>query len=198
MKDRINKVTEIACACFPTCFGDFTIHAFRDGEGEEHIALTRGDVKGKERVPVRIHSQCLTGDALGSLRCDCREQLEHSLLFLGRQKNGILVYLRQEGRGIGLGNKIKAYHLQDMGFDTVEANKRLGFDEDLRDYSVAAEILKKLGVCSILLMTNNPAKLEELRKNGIKCERIPLIVKPNRYNSKYLKTKEEKMRHLLS
>jgi len=198
MEPENEHVVELASANFPTRYGDFTIHAFRDRNGKEHLALVRGDIKGEGNVPVRIHSQCLTGDTLGSLRCDCRDQLEYSLTYLGKHEKGVLLYLRQEGRGIGLGNKIKAYHLQDEGLDTVEANRCLGFEEDLRDYSVAAHILKFLGVNSVLLLTNNPAKLTDLEKNGITVAgRIPVIAKPNKYNASYLKTKERKMNHLL-
>jgi GTP cyclohydrolase II len=192
-------VRHIAEAEFPTRFGKFKIHAYKDGSNRNHIALVRcngGD--SKEEVPVRIHSKCLTGDTFCSLRCDCREQLESALSYLGKKGCGILIYLDQEGRGIGLANKIKAYALQDEGLDTVEANKRLGFKEDLRHYSVAAEILKKLKVKSIRLITNNPNKIEEMEKNGIKVVcRIPLVVKPTEYTKKYLRTKKEKMHHLL-
>jgi GTP cyclohydrolase II len=198
MKAENEKVVELASADFPTRFGDFTIHAFRDRKGKEHLALVRGEVAGAECIPVRIHSECLTGDSLGSLRCDCRDQLEFSLTYLGKQEKGILLYLRQEGRGIGLGNKIKAYQLQDAGMDTVEANIHLGFDTDLRDYTVAAHMLKALKVESILLLTNNPAKLDDLKRNGIKIAgRIPVKIRPNKYNAHYLKTKERKMNHLL-
>ena len=198
MKAENENIVELASSNFPTRSGDFRIHAFQDKEGKEHIALVRGNIKGKTRVPVRIHSECLTGDSLGSLRCDCRDQLEYSLNYLGQQETGVLLYLRQEGRGIGLGNKIRAYQLQDSGLDTVEANLHLGFDKDLRDYSIAADILKMLGVDSVLLLTNNPAKVQDLQENGIKIEgRIPVIVKPNKYNAHYLKTKEKKLNHLL-
>jgi GTP cyclohydrolase II len=198
MKPKQKNVIELASANFPTRFGDFTVHAFCDTEKKEHLALVKGDVTGKENVPVRIHSECLTGDSLGSLRCDCREQLEYSLQYIGAQERGVFLYLRQEGRGIGLGNKIKAYQLQDAGLDTVEANIHLGFDEDLRDYTVAAEMLKMLGVGSVVLLTNNPAKLKDLKENGICVTgRVPVIIKPNRYNTEYLKTKEKKLNHLL-
>ncbi|MGD2247306.1 MAG: GTP cyclohydrolase II [Candidatus Methanofastidiosia archaeon] len=193
-----NTVTKLACAAFPTRFGDFVIYAFQDYTGKEHIALVRGEVSGKEGVPVRIHSECLTGDCLGSLRCDCRDQLEYSLKYLGQKEYGILLYMRQEGRGIGLGNKIKAYHLQDNGMDTVEANIHLGFDEDLRDYSTAAHILQVFNVKSVALLTNNPAKVQDLKENGITItKRIPVVVKPNKYNTAYLKTKKKKMNHLI-
>ena len=198
MKAENENAIELASANFPTRFGDFTIYAFKDKKGKEHLALVRGDVAGEDNVPVRIHSECLTGDSLGSLRCDCGDQLEYSLTYLGKQEKGILLYLRQEGRGIGLGNKIKAYQLQDAGLDTVEANIHLGFDKDLRDYTVAADILKALKVKSVLLLTNNPAKVQDLKKNGIEIAgRIPVKVRPNKYNAYYLKTKEKKLNHLL-
>lgn len=198
MKAEHERVVKFASADFPTRFGDFTIHVFQDKKGKEHLALVRGDVAGKESVPVRIHSECLTGDCLGSLRCDCRDQLEYSLTYLGNQEKGVFLYLRQEGRGIGLGNKIKAYQLQDAGLDTVEANLHLGFDEDLRDYTVAADILKMFGVHSVVLLTNNPDKVNDLKENGIEVTgRIPVVVKPNKYNTHYLETKEKKMNHLL-
>lgn len=196
--DTTNEVTKLASAAFPTRFGNFSIYAFQDSKNKEHIALVRGEVSGKENVPVRIHSECLTGDCLGSLRCDCRDQLEYSLKYLGKQKRGILLYMRQEGRGIGLGNKIKAYQLQDKGMDTVEANIHLGFDEDLRDYSTAAQILKVFNVKSVALLTNNPAKVQDLKENGIFItKRIPVVIKPNKYNTEYLNTKKKKMNHLI-
>lgn len=198
MNPENEKVKKLASAVFPTRFGDFVIHAFQDVTGKEHIALVRGDVAGKEKVPVRIHSECLTGDALGSLRCDCRDQLEYSLTYLGTKDTGVLLYMRQEGRGIGLGNKIKAYQLQDAGLDTVEANVHLGFDDDLRDYTTAAEILKMLDVRSVLLLTNNPAKVKDLKENGITIAgRIPVVVEPNKHNTNYLNTKKQKMNHLI-
>jgi GTP cyclohydrolase II len=198
MNPENEKVKKLASAVFPTRFGDFAIHAFQDVSGKEHIALVRGDVAGKEKVPVRIHSECLTGDALGSLRCDCRDQLEYSLTYLGTKDTGVLLYMRQEGRGIGLGNKIKAYQLQDAGLDTVEANVHLGFDDDLRDYTTAAEILKMLDVRSVLLLTNNPAKVKDLKENGITIAgRIPVVVEPNKHNTNYLNTKKQKMNHLI-
>lgn len=189
---------KIAEAFFPTRYGKFTIHAFVDKNGKEHIALTRCEHGKHSAVPVRIHSRCLTGDTLTSLRCDCREQLETALKYLERRRCGMLIYLDQEGRGIGLANKIKAYSLQDKGMDTVEANVHLGFGEDIRDYSAAAEILKRFGIRSVALLTNNPKKIVDLERNGIKVEkRIPLVIKPNRYNRKYLETKKLKMKHFL-
>jgi len=189
---------KVAEAVLPTRYGRFRIHAFKGKDGGEHIALVRCPHGRHGLVPVRIHSKCLTGDTLTSRRCDCRDQLEAALRYLENKKCGIFIYLDQEGRGIGLSNKIKAYALQDKGMDTVEANVHLGFGEDLRDYSVAAEILRYFGVKEVALLTNNPKKIEDVRRHGIKVvKRIPLITKPNRYNRDYIETKRKKMRHLL-
>jgi len=191
-------IEHIAQAKLPTQHGDFTVHAFRDDQGREHLALVRCSHAPHGKVPVRIHSRCLTGDTLTSRRCDCREQLEASMGYLERNKCGILIYLDQEGRGIGLANKIKAYALQDEGMDTVEANVHLGFGEDQRDFKVAAEILRFFKVDDVALLTNNPQKIKELQENGIRVgERIPLMIKPNEHNKDYLLTKREKMHHLL-
>ena len=191
------KTKLVANSILPTRFGTFTIYAFIDSGGKEHVALAKGKIKKKAAVPVRVHSRCLTGDTLASMRCDCRDQLEMAMKYVNRH-GGIIVYLDQEGRGIGLNNKIKAYALQDAGMDTVEANYNLGFEEELRDYCVAAEILKILGVKTIKLLTNNPAKIIDLEHHGVKiAERIPLITKPNRYNRKYMETKRKKMNHLI-
>jgi GTP cyclohydrolase II len=186
-------------ADLPTRFGDFHIVAFwNNRDGKEHAALVRGDVTDAEDVPVRLHSECLTGDGLGSLRCDCRDQLEAALTFLGTQERGILLYMRQEGRGIGFLNKIRAYGLQDYGYDTVEANLALGFGDDEREYSVAAHMLKSLKVRSIQLLTNNPRKLASLSSLGIAVNgRIPLIIPPNPFNEFYLATKAHKSGHML-
>jgi GTP cyclohydrolase II len=188
-----------AIADLPTRFGNFHIVSFwNNADNKEHAALVRGDVTNAEDVPVRLHSECLTGDALGSLRCDCRDQLEAALRALGEMEQGILLYLRQEGRGIGFTNKIRAYGLQDYGLDTVEANLALGFRDDERDYAVAAHMLNSLKVKSIRLMTNNPRKLDGLTQYGIKITgRIPHIMPPNPYNEFYLHTKAEKSGHLL-
>jgi GTP cyclohydrolase II len=192
------KVKKVADAFFPTRYGRFTVHAFLSADGKEHIALTRCDHGPHGEVPVRIHSRCLTGDTLTSLRCDCRDQLEAAMTYLEKKGCGMLIYLDQEGRGIGLANKIKAYALQDQGMDTVEANVHLGFGEDLRDYSVAAGILKHFKVNDIALLTNNPDKIKDLEKHGIRvAKRIPIRIKANKYNKKYLDTKREKMRHLI-
>ncbi len=188
-----------AIAQLPTRFGDFRVVSFHGHpEAKEPAALVRGEVAGESGVPVRIHSECLTGDVFGSLRCDCREQLELALTKLGEMERGILLYLRQEGRGIGFENKIKAYRLQEMGLDTIEANEALGFRPDERDYEVAARMLDALEVRSIQLLSNNPDKIASLRHHGITVEgRLPLTVRPNRYNARYLETKRVKAGHLL-
>lgn len=186
-----------AAASLPTRFGNFQVLAFGEKTGLEHAALVRGEPWDREDVPVRLHSECLTGDAIGSLRCDCRDQLEAALRFIGQQEAGILLYLRQEGRGIGLVNKIRAYSLQERGYDTVEANQRLGFEDDLRSYDLAVKILRDLGVKSVALITNNPGKIEAVSRGGIQVtRRIPLIIRPNRFNQGYLKTKRSKLGHL--
>ena len=189
----------VAMAELPTRFGDFHIIAFENNrDGKEHVAVTKGDVIGASNVPVRLHSECLTGDALGSLRCDCRDQLESALKAIGQMEKGLVLYLRQEGRGIGLTNKIRAYSLQDQGLDTVEANLALGFRDDERDYAVAAHMLMSLKIDSIQLMTNNPKKIDQLQQYGIKVNgRIPHIMKPNEHNRFYLETKAAKSGHLI-
>ena len=183
----------------PTRFGNFHIVAFYNNkDGKEHAAIVKGDVTNSDDVPVRLHSECLTGDALGSLRCDCRDQLEAALTAIGKMEKGIVLYLRQEGRGIGFINKIRAYGLQDYGMDTVEANLALGFRDDERDYQVAAHMLMSLKVNSIRLMTNNPKKINDLVKYGVQVNgRIPHIIPPNPYNDFYLRTKAEKSGHLI-
>jgi GTP cyclohydrolase II len=192
-------VRVVAMAELPTRFGNFHIVAFENNrDGKEHVAITKGDIIGASDVPVRLHSECLTGDALGSLRCDCRDQLETALKKIGKMEKGIVLYLRQEGRGIGLVNKIRAYSLQDEGLDTVEANLALGFRDDERDYAVAAHMLMSLKIESIHLMTNNPKKINQLVQYGIKVNgRIPHIVEPNEYNRFYLETKAAKSGHLI-
>lgn len=189
----------VAVAKLPMRFGDFQIIAFYNNKDEkEHVALVHGDVCKKEGVPVRLHSECLTGDAIGSLRCDCRDQLTTALKKVGSMDNGIVLYLRQEGRGIGLLNKMKAYQLQDFGYDTVEANEALGFRDDERDYAIGAHMLKSLDVKSINLLTNNPKKIEGLKRYGVNViGRIPILIEPNIYNTKYLKTKMNKSGHML-
>lgn len=186
----------IAKALLPTQFGAFTVHAFVDGKGKEHLALVKCVHPKHTAVPVRVHSKCLTGDTLMSKRCDCRDQLEAAIKYIAKKKCGILIYLDQEGRGIGLANKISAYALQDQGMDTVEANIKLGFKDDMRDFSIAAKILEYFQIKEISLLTNNPNKIAVLEENGIKVvERIPLIMKTNKYNEKYIKTKKEKLGH---
>ncbi len=187
-----------AIAELPSRFGDFQVVAFYNNHDEkEHAAFVHGDVVDQEEVLVRVHSECLTGDAIGSLRCDCRDQLEAALKMIGQSERGMLLYLRQEGRGIGLTNKIRAYGLQDYGYDTVDANKALGFRDDEREYSVAAHMLHSLRVKSIKLFTNNPRKIADLTQHGIKItDRVPLIIPPNPYNEFYLKTKALKSGHL--
>lgn len=189
----------VAVADLPTLFGDFQVVAFYNNTDEkEHIALISGDVCGKEEVPVRLHSECLTGDAIGSLRCDCRDQLIVAMKKVASLDNGIVLYLRQEGRGIGLVNKMKAYQLQDFGYDTVEANEALGFRDDERDYMIAAHMLMALDVKSINLLTNNPRKVKDLKRHGINVVgRIPILIEPNEYNERYLRTKMEKLGHTL-
>ncbi|MCI2430636.1 bifunctional 3,4-dihydroxy-2-butanone-4-phosphate synthase/GTP cyclohydrolase II [Candidatus Acetothermia bacterium] len=197
---REKLIERIASAQLPTRHGAFTIHAYRSlTDGREHIALVTGEVAGRESVLVRVHSECLTGDIFGSLKCDCGEQLEKALQRIAQEGSGVFVYLRQEGRGIGLGNKIRAYHLQDRGIDTVEANKRLGFKEDLREYGIGVQILKDLGLSTIRILTNNPKKLVGIESYGITIvEQIPLLVRPNAYNYQYLKAKHEKLGHHLA
>jgi GTP cyclohydrolase II len=197
-KDKV-CVRIAAIADLPSRFGRFQVVAFwNNRDGKEHAAFVHGDVTEAEDVPVRLHSECLTGDAIGSLRCDCRDQLEAALEAIGGMENGILLYLRQEGRGIGFLNKIRAYGLQDHGYDTVEANIALGFRDDERDYSVAAHMLFSLKVKSIRLLTNNPKKIAGLERIGVKVsDRIPLVIPPNPHNRFYLETKRAKSGHLL-
>ncbi len=188
-----------AIAEMPSRFGDFHIVAFYNNKDyKEHVAIVRGDVTNSEDVPVRVHSECLTGDVIGSLRCDCRDQLESALRMIGQMDKGILLYMRQEGRGIGLINKIRAYGLQEHGYDTVEANIALGFRDDEREYSVAAHMLMSLHVKSIQLITNNPRKIEDLTQHGIVVTgRIPHIMPANEHNRFYLETKALKSGHLI-
>ncbi len=188
----------VAHAHLPTRFGDFELYGFYDAKADkEHTAVVRGDVKDAQALPVRVHSECHTGDVLGSLRCDCRDQLEASLRYVGAQEKGAVVYLKQEGRGIGLLNKIKAYQLQELGLDTVEANLYLGFPDEGRDYKVAAKILSLLGIGSVSLLTNNPDKIEKLKAEGVSIvDRIPIVIPANPYDEAYLNTKKEKMGHI--
>jgi GTP cyclohydrolase II len=189
----------IAHAELPTKYGRFTIYGFQGhGPLEEAVALVRGNLNGKNAPLVRVHSQCLTGDVLASLRCDCRAQLELSLKKIGQVPSGVLLYLPQEGRGIGLMNKLRAYELQDGGMDTVEANETLGFAADARDYDFSAQILKKLGATKIRLLSNNPEKVRQLESSGIRVvERMPCQPRVSKISRGYLKTKKSKMGHLL-
>jgi len=184
----------------PTPFGEFRLRAYEnDIDGLTHLALVMGEPEGKEDVLVRVHSACLTGDALHSLRCDCGEQLKAAMAQVAEEGEGVIVYMQQEGRGIGLLNKMKAYHLQDEGLDTVEANQRLGFAPDLRDYGIGAQILKDLGLGRIRLLTNNLTKVVGLQGFGLEIgERIPLETEPNGYNRRYLETKREKLNHVFN
>ena len=190
-------VRVVAVADLPSRFGDFRIVAFwNNRDAKEHVALVHGDVMGVEDLPTRLHSECLTGDALGSLRCDCRDQLELSLRKIGSQERGAILYMRQEGRGIGLINKVRAYALQDRGLDTVDANVALGFRDDERDYAVAAHMLASLNVASIQLMTNNPNKIGQLENLGIRVTaRLPHVMPATEYNRAYLETKATRSGH---
>ncbi|MDO5088433.1 MAG: GTP cyclohydrolase II [Leptotrichiaceae bacterium] len=183
-----------------TEFGKFNFKGYSDIiENKEYIAVIKGNVKNKENVSVRLHSECLTGDVFGSMHCDCREQLHRSLREIEQKGEGVLIYLRQEGRGIGIFNKLKAYKYQNEGYDTVQANHILGFDGDLRDYAVAAQIIKELEIKSVSLKTNNPLKIIGLKKYGINVvSREEIEIKPNEFDKKYLKTKKEKMGHIIS
>jgi 3,4-dihydroxy 2-butanone 4-phosphate synthase/GTP cyclohydrolase II len=191
-------VQRVAAVKLPTCFGDFEAVGYKNIiNNEHHVALIKGKVKGKENILVRVHSECLTGDTFGSRRCDCGEQLHKALEKIEEEGEGVLLYMCQEGRGIGLINKLLAYELQDSGKDTVEANEILGFPADLRDYGIGAQILADLGLSSIKLMTNNPRKVVGLEGFGLKVvERIPLEITPNKHNVDYLKTKSEKLGHV--
>ena len=193
-------VKQIADVDFPSRYGHFRIKAYEGTlDGKCHIAVVKGEVAGKKNVLVRVHSECLTGDALGSLRCDCGDQLATALKNIEKEGEGVVLYMRQEGRGIGLANKMRAYELQDKGADTVEANVELGFAPDLRDYGIGAQILSDLGLTSIRLMTNNPAKRAGLEGyNREIVERVPLVVKANKFDKRYLRVKKVKMGHLLN
>jgi GTP cyclohydrolase II len=186
-------------ADLPSRFGKFRIVAFwNNRDGKEHVAMVHGDVMGAEDLPTRLHSECLTGDVMGSLRCDCRDQLQESLREVGAMERGVILYMRQEGRGIGLINKVRAYALQDRGLDTVEANLTLGFRDDERDYAIAAHMLASLNVGSIRLMTNNPSKIRQLEQLGTRVSgRIPLVMPATDYNRFYLETKAARSGHLI-
>ncbi len=198
-REREKLVERIEVVKLPTDYGDFDLHLYRSKlDGLHHLALVCGEVAGKRNVLVRVHSECLTGDVFGSRRCDCGWQLRQAMRQVSEAGCGVVLYMRQEGRGIGLAPKIKAYKLQEQGYDTVEANKQLGFDMDLREYGLGAQILADLGLRKIRLLTNNPRKLVGLKGYGLEIvEQLPIKVKPNQHNARYLKTKREKMGHLL-
>jgi GTP cyclohydrolase II len=197
---KTNAVQQLSKARIPTQYGEFSLCVYRaDNDPKEHLAIVMGDVEGERDVLLRVHSECFTGDVLGSQRCDCGEQLDRSLQLIARRGQGVVLYLRQEGRGIGLIDKLKAYNLQDEGHDTVDANILLGHAPDLRDYGIAALMIRDLGIQSIKLLTNNPKKISELRQYGIPItERVPLNPRQvNRENRRYLMTKLRRMDHLL-
>ena len=198
-RTREKLVEHIEVVQMPTDYGDFALHLYRSKiDGKHHLALVRGEVAGKSKVLVRVHSECLTGDVFGSRRCDCGPQLHQAMKQVAEAGCGVVVYMRQEGRGIGLAPKIQAYKLQEQGYDTVEANEKLGYGMDLREYGLGAQILCDLGLKTIRLLTNNPKKLIGLEGYGLKIvEQVPIRVKANPHNEKYLKAKREKMGHLL-
>jgi len=198
-RTREKLVERVEVVHMPTDFGEFALHLYRSKlDGQHHVALVRGDVTGRKDVLVRVHSECLTGDVFGSRRCDCGPQLHQAMKQVAEAGRGVIVYMRQEGRGIGLAPKIKAYKLQEQGYDTVEANQKLGYGMDLREYGLGAQILADLGLKTIRLLTNNPKKVVGLEGYGLKItEQVPIKVKPNPHNEKYLKTKREKLGHLL-
>ncbi len=199
LQEMKNKVWIYSKTLLPTRHGNFDVYVFRNQiDYKEHLAIVAGDLSDGKDMPVRIHSECLTSEVLGSLKCDCREQLEGALAMIAARGRGIVLYMRQEGRGIGLGNKIRAYALQESGFDTVEANHMLGFPDDLRNYDISAAMLEMLDVSSVQLITNNPRKISGLESNGVVVSgRIPLEIEPNDVNKDYLETKARKSGHLL-
>jgi 3,4-dihydroxy 2-butanone 4-phosphate synthase/GTP cyclohydrolase II len=198
-RTREKLVERIEVVKLPTAHGDFNLHLYRSHtDGQHHIALVKGQVEGKKNVLVRVHSECLTGDVFGSRRCDCGPQLHQAMRLIAAAGQGVIVYMRQEGRGIGLASKIKAYKLQERGYDTVEANLKLGYGMDLREYGLGAQILVDLGLKTICLLTNNPKKVVGLEGYGLEIvEQLPIKIRPNPHNEKYLRTKREKLGHLL-
>jgi 3,4-dihydroxy 2-butanone 4-phosphate synthase/GTP cyclohydrolase II len=198
-REREKLVERVEVVKLPTDYGDFDLYLYRSKlDNQHHLALVCGEVAGKRNVLVRVHSECLTGDVFGSRRCDCGPQLHQAMRQVAAAGYGVIVYMRQEGRGIGLAPKIKAYKLQEQGYDTVEANQKLGFDMDLREYGLGAQILADLGLKTIRLLTNNPRKLVGLEGYGLEIvEQVPIRVKPNPHNARYLETKRKKLGHLL-
>jgi 3,4-dihydroxy 2-butanone 4-phosphate synthase/GTP cyclohydrolase II len=198
-RTREKLVERVEVVKLPTAYGDFNLHLYRSNlDGQHHLALVRGEVAEKKNVLVRVHSECLTGDVFGSRRCDCGPQLHQAMRRIAEEGQGVLVYMRQEGRGIGLASKIKAYKLQERGLDTVEANLKLGYGMDLREYGLGAQILVDLGLKTISLLTNNPRKVVGLEGYGLEIiEQLPIKIRANPHNEKYLKTKREKLGHLL-
>lgn len=198
--DRAPRLIVEATSPLPTRHGNFKVTVFRytDDPEKEHVAVIAGDVEGLDDVPVRMHSECLTSEVLGSLKCDCNEQLEHAMRFIAGEGTGVVLYLRQEGRGIGLANKIRAYALQACGVDTVDANRALGLPDDARRYDGAAAMLRHLGVRSVRLLTNNPEKVAALRALGVEVrDRLPVLVAPNPHSRGYLEAKRVRMNHSL-
>jgi 3,4-dihydroxy 2-butanone 4-phosphate synthase/GTP cyclohydrolase II len=198
-RTREKLVERIEVVQLPTAHGDFNLHLYRSRtDGQHHLALVKGEVEGKKNVLVRVHSECLTGDVFGSRRCDCGPQLHQAMRLIAAAGQGVIVYMRQEGRGIGLASKIKAYKLQERGYDTVEANLKLGYGMDLREYGLGAQILVDLGLKTIRLLTNNPKKVVGLEGYGLEIvEQLPIKIRPNPHNEKYLRTKREKLGHWL-
>ncbi len=197
-KPAEGTVVRYAETDLPTSHGMFRSIIYRDQNGAEHIAMVRGDIAGQDRVLCRVHSECLTSEVLGSLKCDCKSQLDAALEAVAAAERGLVIYLRQEGRGIGLGNKIRAYALQAQGMDTVDANRELGFEDDLRRYDVAAAILDDLQVGSLLFLTNNPDKINGLKRYSDRdIERVPIVVGTTKYNRAYLEAKRDRMGHML-
>lgn len=198
-REAVPTVKRYSEAEVPTEYGRMRTIVYREtGSGDEHCALVFGDVKGYENVLIRVHSECFTGEVLHSYKCDCREQLDSAFRKIARAKRGAVLYLRQEGRGIGLGNKIKAYALQAQGVDTVDANRLLGFEDDLRTYRIATDMIVDLGILSVALLTNNPLKVEALTQDGVNVvKRVPMRIQPNAYNADYLETKRARMGHIL-